>query len=304
MHIHPVTPWQARGLCGLWLSAWLLLSLWPSLSPAQVSSHITSDGTTGTTVTQNGSVYDIDGGTIRGQNQFHSFDQFRVGTGNTASFNGPAGIENIISRVTGGSRSDIDGTLLSTIDGANLFLLNPSGIMFGPNATLNVTGSFHASTANELRFADGASFKVDLSGGSRLTMAAPMAFGFLSENPASIVVAGSELEVGMGEILSLVGGNLDIVGGNLVASSGRVNLVSVASSGEVALPLAGEGTALDMGSFARLGDITLTDDAVVDVSGNAGGSLVIRSGELVVDNSLIDASTGDVDGAEVGIDSR
>ncbi|PON16803.1 hypothetical protein C2W62_16550 [Candidatus Entotheonella serta] len=304
MHIHPVTPWQARGLCGLWLSAWLLLSLWPSLSPAQVSSHITSDGTTGTTVTQNGSVYDIDGGTIRGQNQFHSFDQFRVGTGDTASFNGPAGIENIISRVTGGSRSDIDGTLLSTIDGANLFLLNPSGIMFGPNATLNVTGSFHASTANELRFADGASFKVDLSGESRLTMAAPVAFGFLSENPASIVVAGSELEVGMGETLSLVGGNLDIVGGNLVASSGRVNLVSVASSGEVALPLAGEGTALGIGSFARLGDITLTDDAVVDVSGNAGGSLVIRSGELVVDNSLIDASTGDVDGAEVGIDSR
>ncbi len=302
MHIHPATPWQARGLCGLWLSAWLLLSLWPGLSPAQVSSHITTDGTTATTVGQDGSVYDIGGGTMHGQNQFHSFDQFSVGPGDTARFNGPAGIENIISRVTGGSRSDINGTLLSTIDGANLFLLNPAGIMFGRNAALNVNGSFHASTANELRFADGASFKADLSGGSTLTMASPVAFGFLRENPAGIVVTESELEVGMGESLSLVGGDLDIVGSTLMAESGRVNLVSVASSGEVALPLAGEGTALDMGSFSRLGDITLRDNAVVDVSGNAGGSLVIRSGELMVDNSLIIASTGNVDGAEVGID--
>jgi len=124
-------------------------TLLPCASHAQVTTAITPDATLGTTVLQAGNLYNINGGrVIGGVNQFHSFGQFSVGTGDIASFNGPAGIQNILSRVTGGNISQIDGTLRSTISGANLFLMNPNGILFGPNAQLDVSGSFHATTAN------------------------------------------------------------------------------------------------------------------------------------------------------------
>jgi len=142
-------------LCGIFLLRSLLLLP----SHAQVTSAISPDGTLGTTVTQAGKVFDIDGGTIKGSNQFHSFDRFSVGTGDTASFNGPNSIANILGRVTGLQsglqQSIIDGTLQSTITGANLYLLNPAGVLFGPNASLNVSGSFHVSTADFIRMEDG-----------------------------------------------------------------------------------------------------------------------------------------------------
>ena len=94
--------------------ACFLLSTLLSITHAQVSTNIASDGTLGTTVTATGNLYNIDGGTIKGSNQFHSFSQFSIGTGDIASFNGPAGIQNILSRVTGGSASEIDGTIRST----------------------------------------------------------------------------------------------------------------------------------------------------------------------------------------------
>src|SRR5262249_50215585 len=106
---------------------------------AQINTNITADSTLGTRVTPAaGNVFNIDGGTIRGANQFHSFRQFSVGTRNTANFIVPNTIQNIISRVTGGVRSQIDGTLRSNSPFANLFLLNPAGILFGPNAQLNI----------------------------------------------------------------------------------------------------------------------------------------------------------------------
>src|SRR5947199_330976 len=147
---HPHMPPQPHGRV-LWLSSSsLLLVVWLAVSQAQVRTTLTPDGTLGTTVTQKGNLYTIKGGTRpgNGPNLFHSFDRFSVGTGDTASFTGPTGISNILSRVTGGQRSEIDGRIRSEIPGANLYLLNPSGIMFGSNASLNVSGSFHMSTAD------------------------------------------------------------------------------------------------------------------------------------------------------------
>jgi filamentous hemagglutinin family protein len=128
---------------------------------AQVPTSITSDGTMGTVITQQGNVFNIAVGTRPGQgpNLFHSFGQFDVGHGHIAHFVGQAGIENIIGRITGGHASHIDGRLQSD---ATLFLLNPSGWMFGPSATLDINGSFHVSTADVLRFADGAAFSAHL----------------------------------------------------------------------------------------------------------------------------------------------
>src|SRR5262245_11234035 len=109
---HPYTPLPPWGLVTWLSSSSLLLVVWLTVSQAQVRTTLTPDSTLGTTVTPKGNFYTIGGGTRPGQgpNLFHSFDRFSIGTGDTASFTGPPGIANIVSRVTGGQRSDIDGT--------------------------------------------------------------------------------------------------------------------------------------------------------------------------------------------------
>ena len=271
------------------ISGLILQGILPTFSHA--ASNITPDGTMGTTINQAGNIYNIDGGTIKGTNQFHSFGLFSVGTGDTASFNGPPVISNIIGRVTGGQQSLIDGILKSTITGANLYLLNPSGVLFGPNASLNVSGSFHVSTADYLSFSDGAKFYANLSNGSTLTSAPIAAFGFLSATPAAITVQESFLQVPIGKTLSLVGGDINITGGStgyLWAPSGQINLAGVASPGEVSL------TDLRTGSFAKLGNITVSDYATLSVQGSnydtdPGGVIVVRGGKLFLKDSWIDA---------------
>ncbi|MCX5880183.1 MAG: filamentous hemagglutinin N-terminal domain-containing protein, partial [Deltaproteobacteria bacterium] len=145
-----------------------------------------------------------------GQNLFHSFSSFNVGTGESATFTGPGDVRNVVSRVTGGFYSSIDGTLRSTIQGANLYFLNPWGVVFGPNAFLDVKGSFHVSTADYLRFEDGSKFYSAPGPADQvLSTASPVAFGFLGGNPSGIAAWGAWLEVPPGETLSLVGGDLD-----------------------------------------------------------------------------------------------
>src|SRR5215813_6306433 len=152
-------------------------------------------------------------GQIRGPNLFHSFGQFNLSQGESATFTGSNTIANIIGRVTGGSPSSIDGTIRSQIPGANLYLLNPRGVMFGPNASLDVSGSFHVSTADYLRLVDGARFFARLSDTSTLSVAPPVAFGFLGPTPAAITIQGSSLKVSEGQTLSVIGGDVQIVGG-------------------------------------------------------------------------------------------
>jgi filamentous hemagglutinin family protein len=262
-------------LSGLGL-LWALLAL----SHAAVPSAITGDGTLGTTVTRSGTLYDITGGTRpgNGPNLFHSFDRFSVGTGDTARFSGSSGIVNILSRVTGGQPSAIDGRLQSTIPGANLYLLNPSGVLFGPNASLDVGGSFHVSTADYLRFTDGARFSASLGQGSLLTVASLAAFGFLGSTPAPITIQGGTLQVGTGHALSVVGGDINIVGGRL--SSGQLLLASVAVPGEAVLNPLGAA----VGSFAHGGQIVLSQGAFLSTSSTSGGSAgdVVVKGERVM----------------------
>src|SRR5215212_3954903 len=185
------------------------------LAAAPVQAQIVTDGSVGPKVSLRGGEIKIGAelGSRRGDNLFHSFEKFGIATGQTATFTGPGTIKNVISRVTGGEISNIDGTLRSTVGQADLYFLNPAGVMFGPNATLDVPGSFHVSTAHELRFADGASFSALDKTGSGLTVAPPEAFGFLDRPRGRISVDQSALEVKPGKILSLVGSDVDIVGG-------------------------------------------------------------------------------------------
>jgi filamentous hemagglutinin family protein len=205
---------------------------------AQVPTNITSDNSLGTQVTPNGNVYDITGGTRpdNGTNLFHSFGQFSVGGGDTANFLNDTGADttNILGRVTGGDPSSIFGTIQTTdFPGANLFLLNPAGVIFGPSASLNVSGSFYASTADFVRLGEDGIFYAELGEESVLTIAAPTAFGFLSDNPQGITLDQSQLIVEADQTLGLVGGDVDISGAQFTAPNGNIVLASVASPGEV-----------------------------------------------------------------------
>src|SRR4051794_8703485 len=202
--------------CGL---GWPLLAA--LLVAAPVQAQIVTDGSVGPKVSLHGGEIEIGAnlGTRTGNNLFHSFERFGIATGQSATFTGPGDIKNVISRVTGGEVSNIDGKLASTVGQADLYLLNPAGVMFGPNARLDVPGSFHVSTAHELRFADGVSFSALDKTGSGLTVAPPEAFGFLDRLPGRITVDQSQLELKPSKTLSLVGGDIDIVGGQRVIST-------------------------------------------------------------------------------------
>src|SRR5262249_53871736 len=146
-------------------------------------------------------------------NLFHSFGDFNVHTNESATFTGPDAIRNVIGRVTGGQASEIDGALRLEMPNAALYLLNPAGVMFGPNATLDVPGSFHVSTADYVKLSDGGRYAATRPETSVLTSAPPAAFGFLGPNPAPITIKGSTLQATTEQVLSVVGGDVTMTGG-------------------------------------------------------------------------------------------
>jgi len=171
-----------------------------------------------------------------GGNLFHSFGAFGLNNGERATFSGPATVNNVIGRVTGGAQSSIDGTVRSTIQGANLYLINPAGVVFGPNARVNVSGSFHASSADYLRFQDGARFQATNPDASTLSAAPPAAFGFLTPTPQPVTMeSGARLRTMAGGTLGLVGGPVTISGGVLRAPAGTVHVTSAAGPGEMSV---------------------------------------------------------------------
>ncbi|MDF0650180.1 MAG: filamentous hemagglutinin N-terminal domain-containing protein [Nitrospira sp.] len=251
--------------------------------------------------------YDITGGTRSGTNLFHSFGNFNVPDHNIANFLNDTGLAttNILGRVTGGNVSHILGTIQTTgFENANLFLMNPTGIVFGPNASLNVGGSVAFTTANYLRLAeiDGKAgiFHADSALPSLLTSSPVAAFGFLGPNPTAIVVQGSALTTQPGQSLSLVGGNITVEAGTLAnnkgqpaqpnTSPGRINLASVASPGEILVETLGYAPNIHGQSFGALGTIQVLEKSSIDASGNGGGTVLIRGGQFILDNSKIFAN--------------
>lgn len=265
-----------------------------------VLGQVVTDGTVGPARSLDGPNYAItpDLGTQRGGNLFHSFALFGVPTGGSATFSGPAGIGAVIARVTGGSPSGIDGKLASTITGADLFLINPSGIVFGPNATLDVGGSFHASTAERLDFGDGGRFDARTPSASVLSVAPPASFGF-GENPASLASNGALLAVRPGRTLSFSAGDVAVNGGVVWAPRGTVSLAATGGAGAVAVA---NGAMSGTGGAREGGTVRVANRGVVTSSGNGGGAVRIRGGALEVeagsfvsaDNLGSSAATGGV----------
>ncbi|HNP28678.1 MAG TPA: filamentous hemagglutinin N-terminal domain-containing protein [Nitrospirales bacterium] len=288
---YPNPPFSTRNLCRPCLIAVILAIPFPVPCFAQVTTAIVPDST----LPVNSSVHQIDrnfhitAGTSVGANLFHSFDTFHVGTGDTANFVNPGGMANILSRITGDTVSNIFGTLQSEST-ANLFFMNPNGVVFGPDATLNVNGSFHVSTADFLSLGedpDSGHFPAsDQNQGTLLSVAPPEAFGFLEGHNGLIAIQGSRLGVPAGETLSVIGGPIQIDGGStgfLSAPEGQINLVAVGAPGEVPL-----NSTIWIPTFnQRLKNIELTDGAVLDTSGDKGGAIAIKAEQLTISDSFI-----------------
>ncbi|MBD2172673.1 filamentous hemagglutinin N-terminal domain-containing protein [Anabaena sp. FACHB-709] len=257
-----------------------------------VYAQVTSDNTLGTVVDSN---YSITNGIQVGNNLFHSFSQFSIPPGSSVSFDNATDIQNIFSRVTGGNISHIDGEI-SAKGNANLFLINPAGIIFGKNTSLSIGGSFVATTANTIKFADGTEFSATkLSQSPLLTMSVPIGLQ-LGQNSGKIALQGTghhltsqnplitpyvptvletNLAVKSGRTLALVGSSIDLNGGILFAPQGRVELGGV-TEGEVTLNRVSQGFNLDYQKTSTFGDIDFTERSLVNVNGINAGSIQVQ----------------------------
>ncbi len=270
-------------------------------------------------IVPNGSILSIDGGTTAGTNLFHSFSEFSVPTGTEAAFNNALTIDNIITRVTGGNISKIDG-LIRANGSANLFLLNPNGIVFGENAQLAIGGSFFGSTAESLRFADGFEFSsVAPEANPILTVSVPVGLQ-MGDNPGAIVnrsqattlnplpsnsplPANRGLEVAPGRTLALIGGNIALENGNLTALQGEIQLASFASSGLVTFSVTPTRIALDDSNIDRFGNIDISGASTLNVTGLGSGAIGLHGGEINIrdDANLLAVTLGNIDGRGIEI---
>jgi filamentous hemagglutinin family protein len=195
-----------------WCSSLVVGSVLIAALQKGVFAQITPDSTLPNTsnITTEGRTFNITGGTQAGNNLFHSFSEFSVPTGSTAAFNNAVDIQNIISRVTGGSVSNIDG-LIRTSGIANLFLINPNGIIFGQNARLDIGGSFFASTASSLKFSDGSEFSAtNPQAPPLLTVNITPGVQYGSQQPGATITNAGNLVAG--QDLTLDADNLDLQG--------------------------------------------------------------------------------------------
>ncbi|MFP4120293.1 MAG: filamentous hemagglutinin N-terminal domain-containing protein, partial [Coleofasciculus sp.] len=311
--------WFTRRWQSLVVGSVVLVGMFSTIAGEGVLAQIEPDDTLGTDIERDVNIRDIlsdriDGGTIRGGNLFHSFELFNVLEGRGVYFTNPDGIANIFSRVTGTDPSDILGRL-GVLGNANLFLMNPNGIIFGENASLDIEGSFFATTADAIRLGDTGLFSATEPAKSNLLTVNPSAFLFnaiaaqpiLNQSQAESVIGQPSpfglpvgLQVRAGQTLGLVGGDVRLEGGNL-SSSGRIELGSVAGVGEVSLTQMGNRFVLGYDSIAEFGDISLSEGAFVDASGEGGGDVQIRSARLEMrQGSFISADTlGATSGGEV-----
>ncbi len=254
-----------------------------------VSSHttqaqVTTDGTVNTQVSNNGNVAEITGGETRGSNLFHSFQDFSIGTGNEAFFDNSDSISNIFSRVTGGNISNIDG-LIRANGSASLFLINPAGILFGQNARLDIGGSFYGSTASSILFEDGEFSAADLENPPLLTVNAPIGLGF-RDNPGDIInhsrVDGLGLEVAPGLDIALLGGNINLEGGLITSPEGTITLGGLNSSGEISIS---ETNIFSFPEEIAQSNVSLTEQAEVNVQGEVGGSIQVNANNLEIEEA-------------------
>ncbi len=303
----------------------ITIAFCPIVTASNTQAQIIPDNTLGNESSQvnspDSNTQQIDGGAIRGDNLFHSFQEFNVNEGNTVNFSNPQGINHIFSRVTGNNPSNILGTL-SVIGNADLFFLNPNGIIFGSNASLNINGSFLATSASTIHFADGNQFTTtNVTDKPLLTIARPIGLTF-EEPPGAIVnrsVAlnsqgfSEGLTVNSGKTLALVGGDILFEAGFVNAFGGRIELASAAVDDFIGLSQINDQWILDYKGLKQGKTIRLTnglnpnfnnflsDSFIFAVSENGDlADITISGKDIILDDvqitmlSFDDTSTGNL----------
>ncbi|MEA5618385.1 S-layer family protein [Cronbergia sp. UHCC 0137] len=266
------------------------------------TAQVTSDGTTNTLVNQSGNNFNILNGIDKGNNLFHSFSNFSVPTGGSANFDliSTPNITTIFSRVTGGNISQIDG-LIKTLGGnhpVSLFLINPNGMMFGQNAKLDISGSFVGTTATSIKFADGTEFStVNASSPPLLTTSVPIGLQ-MGSSASPITVQARPLQVGTGQSLVLLGGDIDLNGtgsARILATDGQVILGSVAAENFVPLSFSNARFNFDFSGIPTFQTVQLRNGFIVDVSSTRGGNIQIQGRQVNItgNSQLMANSTGD-----------
>ena len=262
----------------------------------------------------------IEGGLKSGSNLFHSFEEFSIPEGMEASFENSLEIENIFTRVTGDSASTINGTL-SAQGGANLFLMNPNGIVFGQDASINIGGSFIATTADSVQFADSTEFAATSTEDPTplLTNEIPIGLGFGSDSnsgpitvngegnqigsedvsePTEIETSFNGLQVDSGEKLILIGDNVNLNGGIVISEGGTIEIGSV-QNGFVGIT---EDLETNYDNVDSFGTVQLEDQSLINATNTSEGAITINSADLFLnDGSKIllqnnnDTPSGDID---------
>ncbi len=273
-------------------------------------SVVSGDGTPG--------LQRITGGTRQGNHLFHSFEQFSIPTGEIVEFANELDLEIIFSRVTGGDRSTLEGTL-TTQGNADFFLINPHGFLFGPDAQLNVGGSFIASSASQVEFSDGTTFSAvapEATGLLSINLPVGLQYGAapgeiqvqgpghgLEIDPATLAIApvnppSARLAVNPGQTLALVGGPVWLAGGNVAAPDGRIALGGVGGGSLVGLQRDDLGWQLDYQEVLQFEDVWLDQAASAVTTGPGGGEIEVvgQFVDLLEGSTLLANTTGDQTG--------
>ncbi|MBR8826363.1 MAG: filamentous hemagglutinin N-terminal domain-containing protein, partial [Gomphosphaeria aponina SAG 52.96 = DSM 107014] len=246
-----------------------------------VKAQITPDGTIPTAVERNENIVEITGGTAAGTNLFHSFQEFSIPEGIEAYFNNSENIANIISRVTGGDVSLLEGRL-SANGLANVILLNPAGFQMN-GFTLNIGGDFLATTADTLVFEDGTQFGTNPENPVNLTVNVPLGIQWNGQSAAPILINNSTLQLPDGRLMTIVGGEVVVTNSRLAAPGGRVEIGGIATAGLVEI---GEAGALIFPEEGARADVSLTNSSL-DVSAEQGGNIGVYSNNLNLEKSTI-----------------
>ncbi|MTJ10245.1 filamentous hemagglutinin N-terminal domain-containing protein [Anabaena sp. UHCC 0204] len=256
----------------------------------------------------------IEGGTINGANLFHSFAEFNVSENGSVYFHNPIGIDNILTRVTGGNISHILGTL--GVEGtANLFLINPHGIHFGNSASLDIHGSFTATTADSIRLGEDGLFSADLSQNSNLLSVQPSAlFTNALKNQQAIINNQGNLQVDESKNITLLGANI-INTGTLIAPGGMIELTAtenISIIGNISIPgnITTSSLDNDAGNIAitsEFGNIEISNSNLIStssiedgISSGRGGDITIQAGGTAIDKPAISLTDTTIDTAAFG----